>query len=924
MKLTAAILLLGFLSSVVTSTGQELVINGSFEKIVHNFPAGWGRTDDTTGRTVATWSIDEGPASPHALKIDCSSLPKASNSPSIVPADVFQKGIALLPGRKYVLTFKAKGAPANAVAATVGIGDATNGTPSLFTAAVTLTDSWAPYRFEFITPGKSVNASSVLWFTLNSEGTLWVDEVSLAGSGENLQAQAVPPEFQPRLAPGSHRNLVPNGSFESGTDGWRSLGDSLSFGGSIAGLYGAVEAGGACEGRRAFKLTLGPGATPESYFDCWPPAHVSQQRLLTANRGWIRVEPGRPYTLSAYMRSEQPGIKGVLQFNFNGDARTEPQRVAKEFALTDKWQRISYTVIAPAASVYIAVGPDARGASPEEKITVWTDAIQLEAGDAATAFVAYHPVELGFASERYGDVFTAGAPVTINLSASNETEHPVDLTVALRLTDYWDQDFLRKNLALQVPSAGDTVQPVSLDLPPGFYRAHFTWVCEGREYARTMPLTVINPYAHHDSPFGLNHGPTTLEACRQINQAGVTWIRDWSVNWQWAEPEPGALSFKDIDPQIARVRAAGMNILGLLPSNPSTNWASGAPDSVPAQLWYRLAYAPKDPELLNAFVSKAAARYKGSVTYWEFLNEPLWVPDFCLPQKGGYTVATYLALLKGAAAAIRSANPEAKIIGGLAIQSEMPLGDEFIKAGGLDYVDILNLHPYPGTRTPESFIPDMERINQVMEEHGTRKRIWATETGYYGIDEFPYLPWQPPVDDFATNRLLKSEQQCGDYLIRYSTILLAYGVDKIFWHEPIAGEANNAIRDAENVFIGPGGVPKKGYAAISALANVLGESPVFHRKWPVSKEISGRSTANVHGYAFASGDHSVLVAWAVAGPDAPADWQIGCPEGAQAQSIIGAPLRRRQVTLSESPVYITSSSLKPEELAAQCELSLVK
>ncbi|MBS0632189.1 MAG: hypothetical protein JSS11_09770, partial [Verrucomicrobia bacterium] len=207
------------------------------------------------------------------------------------------------------------------------------------------------------------------------------------------------------------------------------------------------------------------------------------------------------------------------------------------------------------------------------------------------------------------------------------------------------------------------------------------------------------------------------------------------------------------------------------------------------------------------------------------------------------------------------------------------------------------------------------------QEHGTRKPIWATETGYYGLDEFPYLPWRAPVDDFATNRLLQSEQQCGDYIVRYSTILLAHGVDKIFWHEPIAGDANEAVRDAENVFIGPSGVPKKAYAALSALANVLDEAPVFAGQWPVPSQIAGQSAAQVHGYAFASGDHSVLIAWAVAGA---ADWQIAWPEGAQALNITGAPLAGRAAKLSESPVYIVSRGLKPGELVSRCGLSLIK
>ena len=434
-----------------------------------------------------------------------------------------------------------------------------------------------------------------------------------------------------------------------------------------------------------------------------------------------------------------------------------------------------------------------------------------------------------------------------------------------------------------------------------------------------MQLAVIEPYPHTDSPFGLNHGPTTLEACRQIKQAGVTWVRDWAVNWEWAEPQPGTLSFAPIDPHIERLHAAGMNILSLLPSNPSTSWASEAPDSVPNRDWYRLAYAPKDPKLLFDFVGKAAAHYKGSVAHWEFLNEPLWVPDFCLPKQGGYTIETYISLLKGAAAAIRSADPGAKIIGGLAIQSEIVLGDEFIKAGGLDSVDIFNLHPYAGTRIPETFIADMERIRRVMDEYGVRKPIWATEAAYYGIDEYPYLPWQPPVNHFAANRLLENEQQAGDYIVRFSTIMLAYGVEKIFWHEPVVDDANMGITDIENLFIGPGGLPRKPYVAVAALANVLGPTPVPGGRWQTPEEVSGRSTGNVYGYTFDCGGHSVLIAWATGTEEAEA-WALTMPAHASARNIAGAPLEERTVALSESPVFITSETHTAEDLARQCGL----
>jgi hypothetical protein len=91
-----------------------------------------------------------------------------------------------------------------------------------------------------------------------------------------------------------------------------------------------------------------------------------------------------------------------------------------------------------------------------------------------------------------------------------------------------------------------------------------------------------------------------------------------------------------------------MQPLSLLPANPSTHWDSEAPPDLPAGLWQRLAYAPTSRALLYAYIDRTVRRFRDRIKVWEFLNEPLWVPDFCLPQSGGYKISDYLSLLQGA------------------------------------------------------------------------------------------------------------------------------------------------------------------------------------------------------------------------------------------------------------------------------------
>ena len=903
--------LTSFLFLCASTPAAELVVNGSFEQVVHDFPAGWSPSDNT-GRIA--YALDPGIDGERSLGLEILSAGHT--------AEVFQQNLTLEPGRRYTLIFKARGTDIPGGILKVKIGHKP-GVQLHLDAAIPVTPEWRESRLEFTTREGAGAEPSTLAFSFGPAGRLWLDHVILQSDAPASAATEVP-RFHPRLPPTTAKNLIPNASFEAGADGWLSLAKPLGYGGNVAGLYGDIVGNEAYDGARAYRLILGAGRSPESYFDCWPPQHVVQHRLLIANRGWIEVEPQRPYTLSAWMRADRPGTKAVLQLVFNGDAREPLQTLSHEVVLSDQWERHTFTVTAPHSSVFVAVGPDVS-ASPDVVTTFWADALQLEAGETASDFVAGDEVELGFNSGRYGNVFHAGEPVAFDVAARNDRATSAAITVTCRLTDYWDREVVAPSLSLTLPPRSTTKHHLPLDLPPGFYRAYFSWQDGQRRHERRATFAVIEPYAHQDSPFGLNHAPTTAEAARQLKQAGITWMRDWSVNWEWAEPQPGQLSFAPIDPHIERLRAEGLNILSLLPSNPSTNWASEAPESVPANVWHRLAYAPKDPELLYDFVEKASAHYRGSVQHWEFLNEPLWVPDFCLPRKGGYTVETYLKLLKGAAAAIKRGNPDAVVLGGLAIQSEMPFGDEFVKAGGFDYIDIFNLHPYAGKRRPESFIPDLERIRSVMDNYAARKPIWATEAAYYGIDEFPFLPWQPPVNHFAANLLLPSERHAGDFLIRFSTIMLAYGVEKFFWHEPLSGDANNGILDIENLFLGPGGLPRKSFTAVSALANVLGPSPVFAGRWLFPETVSDRSTRGIYGYTFASGSQSVLVAWAASddGGPLPDRWTLLVPDGAVARDIVGGALPSGPVVLSESPVYIVSNTLTPGELARRSGLQTV-
>jgi len=325
-----------------------------------------------------------------------------------------------------------------------------------------------------------------------------------------------------------------------------------------------------------------------------------------------------------------------------------------------------------------------------------------------------------------------------------------------------------------------------------------------------------------------------------------------------------------------------------------------------------LAYAPTNPQWLYDFISQTVNQYKDRNKYWEFLNEPLWVPDFCLPTSAGYTVNDYISLLQGAYSAMKAADPTCKVIGGLSIQAEMTLGDSFINAGGLNYIDIYNIHPYPGKSAPESFITHMERILGVMDANGGRKPIWATECGYYAADDKPWSPYIAP-SSWGAQWGLESERLCSDYLVRFSVIMLAHGVEKIFWHQSIEGIVNNGYWNLSNCLLAENAVPRKAYAAQSTLANMVSSAPVYAEKMSFPASIFGSDVDKLFGYAFQCGSRAVLIAWAY--PDTVDNFTLTLASDVEVFDIMGNPVSQLD-SFGSSPVYLVSHSRSAVDLAS--------
>ena len=438
------------------------------------------------------------------------------------------------------------------------------------------------------------------------------------------------------------------------------------------------------------------------------------------------------------------------------------------------------------------------------------------------------------------------------------------MSVRFRVTDFEDKPVVLPACLLEVPAQTSLQHEVQLPSDwRGFYQVTASVQPGGTSVAAPIRLAIVPLRASQDSVCGINHAFVTPDLIQSAAKAGVSWYRDWSLKWQHMEPAKGTYHWELADAQIDRVLRQGCSVLPLLPPFPSADWSSEAPSGLAASGYpgvrARQAWAPKDPQELADFIEHAVSRYQDRIHIWEFLNEPIYT-DYALPARLSrpsgakpYGPADYVALLEIASAAMRSADPACKIIGGIA-GGPRELTREVLDAGILKYVNLFNLHIYPGLRAPEAYAGEMTELLKDMEAHGGQKPIWITEFSYYGVE-------------------------------------------KIFIHSGASGTVNRP--NFECALFDYGGAPRKLAPALAVLTHVLG---------PSAKCVGAKAAGNAGWVAaFETGSQAVLALWQAEDEHSP---ELALPSAkdltwmdAMGRKLPGPPLR-----LSTSLTYLLARS----------------
>ena len=884
-NLLVTTLIISMASSISAVGNGSTVINGGFEKDTDgNEMADYWHFSGDEGVTV-TWALDEGFVGQFSQKLTCTHFTRLSPASH---AMLYQMNtVQLEEGMWYRVSFAAKQEGILSQVAHVSIVNTKTWRDSGLKESFHVTHEWKQFEFVFQAT-ETILKDIRLEFWYTSIGTFWLDDVRLEPS------EPIETRFTEVVPSTTAVNLLPNSSFECGTSGWGSIADLPERSGNLNLPVGAVVTATARLHRSSFKIALTPETIPVCSFDYFSLHRVPVKAPLLANRGWITVEPGADYTLSAYMKAGSDGLMGVLsaQQAFRGNLQ-------RQVRISTEWTRYTFTFQPQAEQIFIALGLDLE-ASQKETGTVWIDGVQLVKKNWPLPYRPRATVEVGLETARLGNLFPYGVEPEMVATIFNSDVATHSIVLYLKTMDLDDAIVHETTLPVDVPP-GQTVR-ISIDpgvLLKGFYRLHLH--CEGADVAltRSLRFAIIQPYTKSDSLFGINHAypwPHLLDLSKQI---GICWFRDWSLKWQDVEPEEGKFEFTQANYQINRVIERGMNVLLLLPF-PSSNWSSSAGPEVKVGEIYpesreRMAYMPRDLEEYAAYVRETVRHYRTRLTVWEILNEPIHT-SYALPEGKGYQIEDYVRLLAVAYQAVKEVDPGALVIGGMADGPATHYTQEFIEKDGLRWVDALNLHIFPRLTAPDTYEETLRELREKMQSVGAERPIWFTEGGYYADDDKPFepynSPWLEPVD---------SEVEASEWQVKLNTLLLAYGAETIIYHAGTCGSLNN--EGLEGIFFEWAGEPRKMLVTQSAMANLL--SP------PIRSLGLIKSPEELTAYGFESDGQTVIVAWAKEGTGEREISLAGKPW--RVVEFQGNELKVDRISLTGRPVYFVAEGTMPEE-----------
>jgi Beta-galactosidase len=237
-----------------------------------------------------------------------------------------------------------------------------------------------------------------------------------------------------------------------------------------------------------------------------------------------------------------------------------------------------------------------------------------------------------------------------------------------------------------------------------------------------------------------------------------TWrLWDANVTWKDLEPQKGVWDFSRLDALVAMGEAHKVDMI--LPLALTPQWASRRPNEA-SSYTPGAAAPPVNVDDWIDYVKTVTARYKGRIAYYEMWNE------VNVPGTWTGTAAEIVSLQQAAYAAIKSVDPDAKLISAnVASSSGLPMLKQLLDLGYANSADIIGYHFYVSSDPPEAIATLFSQVYLQLNQHGVNKPVWNTETG-----------WLLP-------NAIMNEDEAAAVAVRAMLIGRSAGIERFVWYE---------------------------------------------------------------------------------------------------------------------------------------------
>ncbi len=553
----------------------------------------------------------------------------------------------------------------------------------------------------------------------------------------------------------SAQNMIPNGSFEMGTDGFR-VRTVLRVDKNPKRIYHPLKAVAepGADGKLALKL--------ENPFGDRFEIHSRQ----------FQFKPNTDYTFRVRAKSTADGQKVSFRA-YSGRNRWHGWFFNTK--LTPQWKDFSFKFkTGPNHGAPFFYHFQIRNTSNKDipGSTIFIDKMELFETNSKPST----GVELALSIAEPLIVADKTADAKLTLKAANFSDKAWKGTVTVVAEDvYLKQN--RSSVQKEVLLAPGEIKQIPVSLTTGYGAFDVTASAKGISHSLPAAYAVIGKYEYKPLDFendfcvALNTGCGLIESVQDPNRGfhvynidyekkfeymakmGCRMIREHdggyeSTAWSLMEPERGKWDFSNMDFQNALMKKYGFEIMPCIER--FNMWVyiqrqkwTGVPRRsawleklcVPAHHqkynWSnskdRVMLPPLD--LFREYVRQVVTRGKGRIKFYEVFNEP----------SGLMSGADYFPYLKAFYEEAKKIDPSVKVIGLSATSDYGAVPTRFIKEvmalGGGEYMDIASFHPYVGRELSSAYSADryISDFRKLLGEKYKDMPIWNSEL-YYVFD----------------------------------------------------------------------------------------------------------------------------------------------------------------------------------------------